>query len=604
MRKRSLVVLFSLSSLTLGWGAACNSSDPQPLCGEGQAKVDGVCLLDLPIAINGEGYFAERSKKAVFMGESDRFEVVDARSGDVVMSENAEGPSTSADTGQTVYVADFTEITQAGEYYIAANGQRSGTFAVGKGTLDRALDAAMLGLYGQRCGERVHLEFDDHSFDHGACHLAPALMSRVGSSEERDDTGGWHDAGDYGKYVRNGAFAVAFLLKAYEHFPEHLETREFEIPEKGGAVPDILDEARVEVEWILKAQFDDGSFAHKITAEHFEASMMPTSDNQDRFFFSTSTTSTASAVALLAQAARVYEAFDDKFSEKCLKAAKRGQDFLDDHPEAILSEQLPNGEGTGTYAWEPDEGHADRLWAYAELWETTGEAGYLGRFEESAADFRVSYNFDWGDPTNLAVMTFLDSNRAGRDPALVESKTRELFQTADGIADAASNDAFGRGFDSYYWGSNGVIVRMSFNLAAAHRVHKNTKYLDAITAQIDHVLGRNGFARSYVTGLGINPVRFPHHRPSASDSVPVPWPGLLIGGPHGSDPQGLAWEDDPDNYQNNEIAINWNTALIYALIAAQATRTDESDSCWPDCLPPEPAMGGAGGMGGSMDESP
>lgn len=598
MRKRSLLVLLTLSSMTLGWGTSCAPEEPQALCGEGQAKVEGVCLLDLPIAINGEGYLPERSKKAVFMGDSGRFEVVDAKTGDVILSGTADGPSTSPDTAQEVYVADFSEVTDPGEYYVEANGQRSGTFAIGIGALDRALDAAMLGLYGQRCGERVHLEFEDHSFEHGACHLAPALLTRVGSDESRDDTGGWHDAGDYGKYVRNGAFAVAFLLKAYEHFPEYLEKREFEIPERGGPVPDVLDEARVEVEWILKAQFDDGSFAHKITAEHFEASMMPTSDNQERFFFSTSTTSTASAVALLAQAARVYEAFDDKFAEKCLKAAKHGQEFLDDHPEAILSEQLPNGEGTGTYAWEPDEGHADRLWAYAELWETTGDANYLERFQESAVGFQVSYNFDWGDPTNLAVMTFLDSTREGRDPSLVDAKTRQLFQTTEAIAEAATSDEFGRGFDSYYWGSNGVIVRMSFNLAGAHRVHQNKTYLDAITAQIDHVLGRNGFARSFVTGLGVNPVRFPHHRPSASDSVSVPWPGLLIGGPHGSTPEGLAWEDDPDNYQNNEIAINWNTALIYALIAAQATHADDSDACWPDCVAPEPGMGGAGGMGG------
>lgn len=563
--------------------------------------IEGRCLHDLPIALNGEGYLPARAKRAVFIGESPSFKIIDSKSGKVVLNGKADGPTTSPDTDQVVYVADFSELSEKGNYYVEANGKRSGTFAVGRDALNPALDAAMLGLYGQRCGEKVSLSFANYDFHHQACHLAPASLSRVGSDEERDDSGGWHDAGDYGKYVRNGAFAVAFLLKAYEHFPGYLNDRQFEIPEKGGAVPDILDEARVEVEWILKAQFDDGSFAHKITAEHFEAEILPKADTQARFFFSTSTTSTADGVAVLAQAARIYEEFDKTFSEKCLVASRRGQEFLDEHPEAIVSEQLPNGEGTGTYAWSPgDDGQADRLWAYAELWETTGEENFLEQFEALASGMAVSHNFDWGNPTNLGIVTYLDSKRQGRDDATVESKTRELFGTTDAIAQAARTDEFGRGFGSYFWGSNGVIVRMSFNLAAAHRIHKNTDYLDAMTSQIDHVLGRNGFARSFVTGLGVNPVMFPHHRPSSADAVPVPWPGLLIGGPHGSKPEGLAWEDDPDNYQNNEIAINWNTALIYALVAAQATMNDESAECSPNCLPPEPGLGGAGGMGGAQ----
>ncbi|HSY39846.1 MAG TPA: glycoside hydrolase family 9 protein [Polyangia bacterium] len=35
--------------------------------------------------------------------------------------------------------------------------------------------------------------------------------------------GGWHDAGDYGKYVNNGAFSAGMLLAAWEHFQPTLE---------------------------------------------------------------------------------------------------------------------------------------------------------------------------------------------------------------------------------------------------------------------------------------------------------------------------------------------------------------------------------------------
>ena len=67
----------------------------------------------------------------------------------------------------------------------------------------------------------------------------------------------------------------------------------------------------------------------------------------------------------------------------------------------------------------------------------------------------------------------------------------------------------------------------------------------------------------------------PHHRPSEGDAVLAPWPGLLVGGPnpnnepdksaHEGLPKGLFWFDDAGSYNTNEIAINWNAALAYAL---------------------------------------
>jgi endoglucanase len=81
---------------------------------------------------------------------------------------------------------------------------------------------------------------------------------------------------------------------------------------------------------------------------------------------------------------------------------------------------------------------------------------------------------------------------------------------------------------------------------------------------INHLLGRNPYGRSYVTGLGHRPPLFPHDRRSAGDNVVAPWPGYLVGGPW---PGAGNWRDDQNDYRTNEIAINWNGALIYALAA-------------------------------------
>jgi endoglucanase len=102
------------------------------------------------------------------------------------------------------------------------------------------------------------------------------------------------------------------------------------------------------------------------------------------------------------------------------------------------------------------------------------------------------------------------------------------------------------------------------NLWVAYQLSGSTKYLDAIAMQLDHLLGRNIYDRTQVTGVGYNPPLLPHHRPSASDSINAPWPGLLVGG---SSSGATGWKDDTNDYRSNEVAINWVAAFVYATAA-------------------------------------
>ena len=590
--------------------AACGGDSNLSACKKGQVFDKGKCFDDLGVAVNGVGFLPNRPKYAVFGGTSAQYEVIEADSGKVVMQGKADGPLEAIDTEQIVYRADFSELTKPGTYLVKTeDGKKSATFQVGESALEDALELAMLGMYGQRCGVDIDFEYGGERYVHSACHLAEASLEDEGGGTA-DDTGGWHDAGDYGKYVVNGAFAVAFLVAAYEHFPEYLKDREFRIPEAGDDVPDMLDEARVELEWILKTQFEDGSFSHKVTARGFEGEVLPENDRQPRYFYTASTSATGNAVGALAQAARVYAEFDEEFADTCLEAARRGQAFLDAHQENIKTMQTPNG--TGTY--DGGEDTDSRIWALAELWETTGEGAYLEDLEPRLLSATLAGEFDWANSTNLGIITYLRSKREGRDPLIVEKFTASLALSAQYLHNAALKDVYGRDSRSYYWGTNGVILRTSFNLAAANALFSHTDFLDTISLQLGHVFGLNGFARSYVTQLGPNPVVAPHHRPSQADGAGKPWPGLIIGGPHGQGseergttdvPPALDWSDEQGNYYHNEIAINWNTALIYALVAALATQEDKTAECWPDdCFAyPEPdaGAGGGGGQGGSWN---
>lgn len=555
-------------------GLACDGP-PIRGCEGGQIAIEGRCTLPHAIRASSVGFLPQRAKIATYVGDEAAF-VVRSVEGDVVLEGEASEATRNSDTDERVRQVDFSELTAPGEYYVEVAGVgRSPDFRIGDDVFDEALQAVLLGLHGQRCGTAVEIEWDGARFTHDECHLAEAGLDFVGEEDgTKDATGGWHDAGDYGKYTVNGAFAVAFLLKAYSDFPERVEAVELPIPENGGSIPDVLDEARYQLEWLLKMQLPDGSASHKVTAQRFEGNILPENDDSPQFFVPAGTASTGNFAATLALAARVYAPFDGDFADRCLAAAQQAFDFLLAHRDPIEPDQT--GFSTGGY---DAQGYDDeRAWAAVELWETTGDAAALEEFELlfEELNLTMSPNFDWSNATNLALVTYLFSEREGRDEEIVDGVRDLALAVGDTLVTEAERHGYGRAIGSiYYWGINGVLARTAFNLAAAYRLEPDSKYLDTLGWQLDHLFGRNPYGRSYVTGVGYRPPRFPHHRPSMARGGGLPWPGLLVGGPHAQFadapdvPEGLTWVDQADNYVHNEVAINWNTALVYALLAVE-----------------------------------
>lgn len=80
-----------------------------------------------------------------------------------------------------------------------------------------------------------------------------------------DVSGGWYDAGDVGKYVSPGSTAANTLLWAYKLYPEKFFNGQNNIPEIGNAIPDILDEVKYELDFLLKMQDEEsGGFHMKV----------------------------------------------------------------------------------------------------------------------------------------------------------------------------------------------------------------------------------------------------------------------------------------------------------------------------------------------------
>jgi endoglucanase len=260
----------------------------------------------------------------------------------------------------------------------------------------------------------------------------------------------------------------------------------------------------------------------------------------------------------MAQAARYFKPYDEAYAQICLDAAKNSYNFLAKNPEFVNWDQKEFSTG-GYQTGDKDP----RIWAAAEMWETTGEAKYLSDFETKISDNNtaIDLNWDWGNVKNLGMFTYLLSEKDGKNPELNELVKANAIAVADTIVNFSTTDIYGRPFDKYYWGCNGTVARVSSNLYVAYKLTGDERYKKAGEQIVAHIFGRNYYGRSYVTGLGVNPPMFPHDRRSGADAIANPWPGYIVGGGHTA----TDWVDEEGSYSHNEIAINWQAALVYSL---------------------------------------
>ena len=527
----------------------------------------------LSIRFNTVGYLPNAEKQATIAASCANFTVVRVTDGSTAFKGKATGPVLDPDTQEQLYTADFSKLKRPGEYQLdVPSVGRSAPFHIAADVYREPFHTVMLGFYLWRCGTAVSATHHGHTFAHAACHTNDAWLDYVGGGHtNKDGTKGWHDAGDYNKYTVNAGVTVGTLFRAWEDFGPQLRKVRLDLPESGGKLPDFLAELKWELDWLLTMQAPDGSVYHKLTTRSFGGFIMPELETTNRYFTPWGSEATADFVGMTAQAARIFRPYDPAFADRCLQAAQLSYQFLKAHPEYHHADQT--GFNTGVYEInQPNHRQngvpQNRLWAAAELWETTGSPDALLDLETriKVVNGQVDSDFDWDETKNLGLITYLFSKRPGRDPALVKLVHGNLLSVADDIVQTASRDGYDRPLGSrYYWGCNGGVARQTLLLMAADRLSPGKGgYRATCLDALNHLFGRNCYGRSFVTGIGFHPPLHPHDRRSGGGNVVDPWPGYLVGGPH---PKAGDWHDEQGDYRTNEIAINWNAALVYALSA-------------------------------------
>ncbi|MFD0658336.1 glycoside hydrolase family 9 protein [Thermocatellispora tengchongensis] len=470
--------------------------------------------------------------------------------GKVVASGKTRPRGTDVSSGQNVHSIDFSWYTRPGTgYTLEADGETSRPFDIG-GTFYQQLRVdALKFYYTQRSGIEIREDLRP-GYARPAGHLGVApnqgdtrVPCQPGVCDYTLDVrGGWYDAGDHGKYVVNGGISVHQLMAAYERGRRTVfKDGELVIPESGNGVPDILDEARWEQEFLLSMQVPDGKpYAgmahHKIHDREWTGlPLLPHLDPQPRELHPPSTAATLNLAATAAQAARLFAPYDKAFAARNLTAARKAWAAAKANPQIYA----PASDSVGGGAYNDDNVTDEFYWAAAELYLTTGEKEFRDFVLASphhTGDIWRDRGFDWGNTAQLGrlQLAVVPSKLPGR--AAVRAS---VLQGADKYLATQKAHPYGLPYaptgNTYDWGSNNLVLNNMVVMALAHDISGKRKYLDGVIEGMDYLFGRNALNQSYVTGYGEVASRNQHSRWYAHQldaSLPNPPRGTLAGGPN------------------------------------------------------------------------
>ena len=439
-----------------------------------------------------------------------------------------------------VWQADFSALDKPGRYTVEVGVTKSDPFLIGRKVYEKALAAGLKFFYFQRCRTALsapYAEWEGKQYTRSAaCHVHEDVGWDYASYPKKEKkwalVGGWHDAGNYDMYIPSTAPSAQSLLIAYESHPA-LFGDDSNIPESHNHVPDILDEVRWALIWILSLQEPDtGAFrAHEAVFDWSDPD--PVKERKTRWVSGVGSASTAKATAVLAQAARIFKKFDPAFAARCEKAARAAFSFLEQHPERIFVD----GKGSGQPLWDDSPEYHEvgaRFSAAVEVYRSfrlpsalTRARSYLSDPETQPGKFVEG---GWPNLSRFAFMSWVDDPKAPAD-LRAEAKSR-LLAAVETLHSQIDADGYlcATTAKGYYWGHNSNLLEKAHDIAFAARLDPSRAWLkEAVRDQWHWILGRNPNGYSMVTRVGKGPDRIYSMEWGHSDPPP---PGFVVGGPN------------------------------------------------------------------------
>jgi endoglucanase len=487
-------------------------------------------------------------------------------------------------SNESVMLADFTSFNVPGQYRVEVPGIGSSySFAIAPQIHHNVNKASLKAYYHARSSSATTVA-NAGIWARAAGHPDNVVYVHSSAASASRPTGtvvsvpkGWYDAGDYNSYIVNSGISTYTLLASYEHFKKYYDTLNTNIPESGNALPDILDEIKWNLDWMLTMQDpNDGGVYNKKTCAAFDGFIMPAASSCTRYVVAKSTAATFDFAAVMAVAYRIYKPFDLTFANQCLAAAQSAYAWAIANPAIYFTN--PPDISTGEYG----DGNVtdEKEWAASELYIATLNAAYYSNSFNNANSYDLPA---WPETRTLGLISLIFNRKnlssvGFADTINMKNKLLSLANTYSNhwVSGSAYKVAMGgAGNGDFVWGSNGVASNIGMILLATYEFSANNNHYYAALSNMDYLLGRNATTYCFVTNFGSNEVMHPHHRPSQADGITDPVPGFLAGGPDNDAPsdcgsgypsttyKALCYQDNLCSYSTNEVAINWNAPFVF-----------------------------------------
>jgi endoglucanase len=366
---------------------------------------------------------------------------------------------------------------------------------------------------------------------------------------------------------------------------EYHRDQNLNIPESDNDLPDILDEALVNLKWMMTMQDpNDGGVYHKLTTKNFDDFIMPHETNKPRYVVQKSTSAALDFAATMSAAARVVSTYGQtELAREMEESSVNAWKWAIEYPNAYYVQ--PSDVSTGAY---DDTLYTDEwFWAAAELFLLTGQDEYRNSMMDN---YQIPTTPKWNVVHTLGIISLLTSDqRSG-----FEEIEDDFLEYAGKMLLKEASCPYRISTDSFAWGSNSDVSNDGMLKLVAYQLTNEEKYIASAQNDLDYILGRNATGYSFVTGYGDKTPLYPHNRIFATDGIDAPIPGYIVGGPNTvvlndcaspeverSEFPAASYTDSQCSYSTNETAINWNAPLVFltsGLLQFEAVRGTGSGS--------------------------
>ena len=413
------------------------------------------------IEVDRLGYKTSEKKRAVFKANKpgDEFSLVNAENGNTVYKgklsklKSAEGESC---------IGDFSQWDKSGKYYLENETTgRSYTFLISDDLYSGLCKKSLKQYYLSRCGMSLTEQYAGESA-HGACHMKSAYIEGE-SGVSLDASGGWHVDGQGDRDVVKGCQAADILLLTYE-LDQEVCGDDDDIPESGNGIPDILDEVKYEIDWLLKMQDEKSGGAYS------GITVTGTAGAQTLVAGKITMDSTLEFAAAMAKFSYVYQTFNSEYATLCIKAADRAM-------KCALQ-------------YENDTDPDEYFMAAAELYRATGYAKY----RKIVNDYLISNEKpDMSDKSVFRGCVTYICTKQKVDTDLCSRIISGLMDEASDISEDARHKEY---LVTTYEGDDAIgrMLEMTSHLAVVNYIISNHEYRTVLEDYVHYFLGMNSDA--------------------------------------------------------------------------------------------------------------